>query len=89
MKTTEFIDRELKGVRLTATLHDTKHWIECYLRESEFEAKRFTVVERVVINSRGGNNDYTALHTDDRAEAETWYSAAEARVKAAIVAALR
>lgn len=83
------ISRELKQVRFTATLRDTKHWMECYLHEDSLTEKRYAVVERVNINSRGGNNDFVVKHTDDLAEAEAWYAEAEARVKAEIAKALR
>lgn len=85
----EFIDRNLRAVNFTATVNDTKHWIECYLNESEFSSKRYNVVERININSRGGNNDFTLFTTDDLAEAEAKYAEVERRVKAAIADALR
>lgn len=83
------ISRELKQVRFTATLRDTKHWMEAYLFEDSLTEKRFAIVERINVNSRGGANDFEAWHTDDRDEAERLYAAAEARVKAAILVALR
>lgn len=85
----ELINRTLKEVRFNAKLRDTKYWIECYLNEDTLAPKRYTVVERIDVNSRGGNNDFTFRDTDDLAEAEAWYAAAEVRVKAAITEALR
>lgn len=83
------IDRQLKSVRFTARMHDTRYWMEAYLHEDSLTEKRYTIVERIDVNSRGGNNDFQMWTTDDLAEAEAQYAASEARVKAAIRDALR
>lgn len=83
------IDRNLKEIRFHATMHNTKYWLECYLHENSLTAKRYTVVERVDINSRGGTNDFEMFETDDLAEAEAKYAAAERRVKLDIADAMR